>query len=266
MSLHLGIPTYTALVEDPRFGFVFEPASADEAGLPLVIVAHGSDRDVTGMVAAMRKGLGGRAVSILAPLFPSTIGGEDHSDGYKFLISCGIDYIALTRAMINNAPAPGGRFGPVYLYGFSGGAQFAERYALFHAAMLSGLVVASPGNVTLLDETVEWWPGLAGACAAIGLSPDLASLRGIPAAVVIGSKDRVAGLVARPPGSPHGSIYEGLAGNSRLERARSLYASFRNSGIEASHHEVEGAAHDLQPVTLKAAEVIARWIDAACKP
>lgn len=266
MSLHLGIPTYTPLVEDQRFGFAFSSASADQAGLPLVIVAHGSDRDVTGMVTAMREGLGDRGASILAPLFPSTIGGEDHSDGYKFLISGGIDYTALTKAMINNAPAPGGRFGSVYLYGFSGGAQFAERYALFHSAMLSGLVLASPGSVTLLDETVEWWPGLAGACAAIGISPDLASLRGIPAAIVIGSEDRVVGLVARPPGSPHGSIHEGLAGNSRLERARSLYASFRNSGIETSLHEVEGAAHNLQPVTLKAAEVIARWIDAADKP
>ncbi|MDR6817543.1 putative esterase [Neorhizobium sp. 2083] len=221
---------------------------------------------MTGMVAAMREGLGDREVSILAPLFPATLGGEDHSDGYKFLISGGIDYIALTKAMINNAAAPGGRFGPIYLYGFSGGAQFAERYALFHSATLSGLVLASPGSVTLLDDTVEWWPGLAGACAAIGLSPDLASLCGIPVAIVIGSEDRVAGLVARPPGSPHGSIHEGLAGNSRLERARSLYASFRNSGIEASFHEVEGVAHNLQPVTLKAAEMIAQWIDAAEEP
>lgn len=266
MSFHTRVPACTPLVEDPRFGFTFSPASADEARLPLVIVAHGSNRDVAGMVAAMREGLGDRDVSILAPLFPSTIDGEDHSDGYKFLISNGIDYIALTRAMIRAVDAPGGRFGPVYLYGFSGGAQFAERYALFEAGMLSGLVVASPGGVTLLDESVEWWPGLAGAGAAIGLEPDVAALREVPVAIIVGSEDGTSGLVARPPGSPHGSIHEGRAGDSRLARARSLHENFRNSGIATSLHELEGVAHELEPVTLKAAELIAQWIDASDKP
>ncbi|WP_117192000.1 alpha/beta hydrolase [Rhizobium terrae] len=270
MTFYSTSPIHAFIDGEPRFGFLFSPAPAfdgevvgsSSTGTPLVIVAHGSDRDATGMLDAMREGLAGRPVSILAPLFPSEIGGEDHSDGYKFLVSGGIDYVSVTKSMIAAASQMVGGFGSIYLFGFSGGAQFAHRYALFCASELSGLVVASPGNVTLLDETLEWWPGLDGASAVIGLSTDIASLRRLPVEIIIGSEDRAVGLVARPVGSPHGSLYEGVAGASRLERARNMSASFQSHGIQALLHEIEGVGHELRPVTLKAAALIARWIDA----
>lgn len=270
MTFHSTSPIHAFTDGEPRFGFLFSPAGApveegadpSAAKAPLVIVAHGSDRDAAGMLEAMREGLGGRAVSILAPLFASEIDGEDHSDGYKFLVSAGIDYISVTKSMIAAASRLGGGFGSVYLFGFSGGAQFAHRYALFCASELSGLVVASPGNVTLLDETLEWWPGLGGAAAAIGRATDIASLRKLPVGIIIGSEDRAGGLVARPAGAPHGSLYEGVAGASRLERAHSLSQSLRSHDIQTVLHEIEGVGHELRPVTLKAAELIARWIDA----
>lgn len=254
----------------PRFGFLFSPAEAPPDGdvdssvvkPPLVIVVHGSDRDAAGMLDAMREGLAGRRVAILAPLFAAEIDGEDHADGYKFLVSRGIDYISVMKSMIAAAPLLSGDFGRVYLFGFSGGAQFAHRYALFCASELSGVVVASPGNVTLLDETFEWWPGLCGAAAAIGRETDIQSLCRIPVEIIIGSQDRAAGLVQRPAGTPHGSPYEGLAGASRLERAHSLTKSFKSHGIRTALHEMDGVGHELRPVTFKAAALIAQWIDA----
>lgn len=270
MTLHSTKPLHAFTDGDPRFGFLFSPtdASSDDdvdskvTKPPLVIVAHGSDRDAAGMLDAMRQGLAGRSVAILAPLFAAEIDGEDHSDGYKFLVSAGIDYIAVTKSMIAAASLLSGGFGRVYLFGFSGGAQFAHRYALFCASELSGLVVASPGNVTLLDETYEWWPGLGGAAAAIGREIDIQSLCRIPVEIIIGSQDRAAGLVQRPAGTLHGSPYEGLAGASRLERARSLTRSLQSHGIRTALHEMDGVGHELRPVTLKAAALIAQWIDA----
>lgn len=270
MTVHSTTPIHAFTSDEPKFGFLFSPAESavDEqletkvGKAALVVVAHGSDRDAAGMLAAMREGLAGRLASILAPLFPCDVGGEDHADGYKFLVAGDINYVSVTKSMIAAAAQLTGGFGDIYLFGFSGGAQFAQRYALFCASELSGLVVASPGNVTLLDETLEWWPGLAGASKAVGLPTDLVSLRQLPVEIIIGSEDRAAGLVARPVGSPYGSIHESVAGASRLERAHSLSKSFQACDIPAPVHELQGVGHELRPITLKAAELIGRWIDA----
>lgn len=270
MTVHSTTPIHLLTNDDPQFGFLLSPARQADANrdetssatASLVIVAHGSDRDAAGMLDAMREGLGERPVSILAPLFPTEIGGEDHADGYKFLVSGDINYVSVTRSMIAAAAQMVGTFDNIYLFGFSGGAQFAHRYALFCSSELSGLVIASPGNVTLLDETLEWWPGLAGASEAVGLATDLASLDRLPVEIIIGSQDRAAGLLARPIGSKYGSLHEGVAGASRLERARSLSESLQKSGNPAPVHELPGVGHELRPITLKAAELIGRWIDA----
>lgn len=254
---------FQALPSDRRFSFVYSPAPSGTADRPLVIAIHGSDRDVVGMMACLRDGLGNREVSILAPLFPARLNDEDHSDGYKFLVSAGICYLALMQAMIASISAPGGRFGRRYMFGFSGGAQFAQRYGLFCAAELDGLVLAAPGGVTLLDEGVEWWPGLLGAEVAVARPLALPALRRLPVEIIIGDEDRNAGLVARAVGAPHGSAFENLAGNNRVDRARSLHASLTQAGVAAGYHELAGVAHALRPVTLKSADLIARWIDTA---
>tara|TARA_R110000751_G_scaffold23225_3_gene64597 strand:+ start:13567 stop:14391 length:825 start_codon:yes stop_codon:yes gene_type:complete len=252
---------YCPLQADPRFGFVFSPAPDKKGRNALVIAIHGSDRDVDGMIAALRDGFGDREIAILAPFFPNQIDNTDHADGYKFLVSGGIDYADVLDAMIAQSKALDGDFDTAYLYGFSGGAQFAERYGLFCAAHLCGLVIAAPGNVTLIDETLEWWPGLAGAKAQTDRAPDLKSLRQIPVAVMVGAQDCTRGLVARPLGTPHGSAFEAVAGDSRLARARTLHASFQNAGISSSLREIADVAHDLHPMTRNAADQIARWID-----
>ncbi|WP_083607704.1 hypothetical protein [Thalassospira sp. TSL5-1] len=253
---------YQSLQADPRFGFVFSQAPGATTCKTLVIAIHGSDRDVDGMIAALREGFGDRDIAILAPFFPYQIDNADHSDGYKFLVSAGFDYAAILESMIAECQNLQGDFDTAYLYGFSGGAQFAERYGLFCAANLSGLVIAAPGNVTLIDDTLEWWPGLDGAKAQTHRTPDLQSLRQIPVAIMVGAQDCNKGLVARPAGTPHGSAYEAVAGDSRLARAHTLHRSFQNAGISSSLREIADVAHDLRPMTLNAANQIAQWIDA----
>ncbi len=262
MSPTLPPSNYQSLQADPRFGFVFSNAAGKTACTTLVIAIHGSDRDVDGMIAALRDGFGDRDIAILAPFFPYQIDNTDHADGYKFLVSAGIDYAAILESMIAECQGLHGDFDTTYLYGFSGGAQFAERYGLFCAARLSGLVIAAPGNVTLIDETLEWWPGLAGVKAETRRAPDLQALRQIPVAIMVGAQDCNSGLVARPVGTPHGSAFEAVAGNSRLARARTLHRSFQNAGISSSLREIADIAHDLHPMTLNAADQIAQWIDA----
>ncbi|MGU3575545.1 alpha/beta hydrolase [Brucellaceae bacterium C25G] len=253
-------PEYHALQVDPRFGYAFLPAASVKQA-PLVIVTHGSDRDWKGIVEYMREGLGAHHASILAPFFPAQLDGEAHGDGYKFLYSQGIDYIALMQAMLNDAFETYGKPTAIYLLGFSGGAQFAQRYALFCGADLSGLVLAAPGGVTLLDETLEWWPGLQGAEDAVGYKPDLVSFKRLPVEIIIGDQDMSAGLVDRPAGVPHGTAFSGFAGATRIERARRLHVDLSVNEVRCGYHELSGVAHELKPTTLKAAELISHWID-----
>lgn len=235
-------PELHELNADPRFSYAFEPAAGGVAQAPLIIVAHGSNRDWCAIMQHMRDGLGLRHASILAPLFPALIDGAAHGDGYKFLLSQGIDYIALMRAMLKQALQQHGQPSACYLLGFSGGAQFAQRYALFCAAELDGLVLAAPGGVTLPDETIEWWPGLQGAESAVGHSLDLAAFKKLPVEIIIGDQDLNAGLVDRPAGVAHGSAFAGLAGATRVERARRLHGDLNACGMHCGYHELGGVS------------------------
>lgn len=231
---------------------------ATEPGAPLLLAAHGSDRDIAGLDAGLR--LDGQ-VSLLAPLFPARIDGQDTGDDYKFLTGGGVDYLALTDAILADALS---RLATppraIWLFGFSGGAQFAQRYALFRASRLSGLIVAAPGGVTLLRADVDWWPGLRGAEAAVGAAPDLAGLARLPTAVIVGGEDRVAGVVNRGPGTKFGAAQADLAGLTRIDRARALHADLAAHGTPVSYTELPGVGHKLAPCAEAAAQILQGWL------
>lgn len=79
---------------------------------------------------------------------------------------------------------------PIHLFGFSGGGQFAHRYAIVHPARVACVVVGAAGWYTFPDQGVRYPRGLgepAGGALQIA-TPDF--LR-IPMAVVVGSEDTV---------------------------------------------------------------------------
>ena len=125
------------------------------ASRPLLLAVHGSDRDYRGTLAAFASLADRRDVSILAPLFPAGAVNAGVDGGYKFLREAGADYILLLDAMLA-AFSKVASFDAqqLYLFGFSGGGQFALRYGLVAASQLAGLIIAAPGNVTLLDDAL----------------------------------------------------------------------------------------------------------------
>lgn len=228
------------------------------AAAPLLIAAHGSDRDIRGLLDGL--GLSG-GVSVLAPLFPAEIDGENTGDDYKFLTGGGADYLTVMDQILAEAltrlPAVPRQ---IWLFGFSGGAQFAQRYALFRAGQLDGLILAAPGGVTLLRNDVDWWPGLYGAAQAVGLEPDLEALRTLPTAILIGAEDCTPGMVSRAVGTKFGAAEAGLAGATRIDKARALHQSLTAHGAPASYTEISGVGHSLAPCTEAAAEILRDWL------
>ena len=171
----------TILDADPRFRFAWHRPPSGGVGRPLLVAVHGSDRDYRGTLAAFASLADRRDVSILAPFFPAGAVNAGVDGGYKFLREPGADYISLCDAMLaafsEIAPFDARR---LFLFGFSGGAQFALRYALVEASRLAGLIVAAPGNVTLLDDALPWWAGTGGIDRALGRPLDRSALRDLP--------------------------------------------------------------------------------------
>lgn len=243
----------------PQGGWRYVLRPARRPGAPLLIAAHGSDRDLRGLLHGLD--LGGE-VSLLLPYFPERVDGEDVADDYKFLRGGSADYLALMDAILGDALRHLGQAPrALWLFGFSGGAQFAQRYALVRAGRLDGLILAAPGGVTLLREDVAWWPGLKGAEAALGAAPDLAGLARLPTAILIGAEDRAAGLVSRAPGTRFGSADADLAGRTRQDKARSLRADLAAHGTPVTYTEISGVGHKLAPCAGAAAQILRGWLD-----
>ena len=88
----------TCQLTDSPWRYAFQVAEAPDA--PLVIAAHGSDRDIRGLLDGVA--LEGQ-VSVLAPLFPAEIDGENTGDDYKFLTGGGADYLVLMDRILADA-------------------------------------------------------------------------------------------------------------------------------------------------------------------
>lgn len=247
---------------DPRFGFSWLAGNL-KPDAPLLVAVHGSERDHLATRDAFAELAASHGLNVLAPLFPKGVAEPGYDDGYKFLVEDDIDYIDLLDAMVSQFYAmTGARPARFFLFGFSGGAQFAQRYAVFKARQLRGLILAAPGAVTLLDSSLEWWPGLAHAERAIGRQPDLEALKQIPVSVTVGRQDLSAGLVRRDPATRNGSLHADAAGDTRLERAQRMHQSLAALGGSSQLIEIPDTDHKLLPNAQAASTTIARWLDA----
>ena len=169
--------------------------------------------------------------------------------GYKFLREPGADYVALLEAMLatfsETAPFDARR---LFLFGFSGGGQFALRYALVEASRLAGLIVAAPGNVTLLDDALPWWAGTGGIDRALGRPLDRNGLRDLQVHLIVGADDLTDGVVERGPDDPYYSPHAGLAGPTRKARIAALQRSLEAAGIWTTLEVLDGVAHNFEPI------------------
>lgn len=215
-----GRTPWIAAAADPRFAYrlVVPPdVRDDEAPLALWVFVHGTDRapelylDRLAALAAER-----RAV-VMTPLFPAGTSGPDDFYNYQQLVSGGVRYDDVLLGMVEEVAhrwgADGDRF---FLHGFSGGGQFANRFALRHPGRLAAVSIGAPGVVVLPDSATPA-PGL------------------VPVQVVVGSLDDDPTAVAAPGAGPR---------EGRLTRARRLAAALDTHGWPVRLDVVEGAGHD----------------------
>ncbi len=221
---HRGRVPFTACQADPRFSYcLYVPDRHlnqvwQEA--PLVVVVHGSSRTAEGFRDAFIEFAEAQGCVVLAPLFPRGAVAGDQPDGYKLQSLCGYRYDQILLSMVAEVAGQFRTERDFYLYGFSGGAQFAHRFAYFHPGRLKGVAIHAPGQVSL--------PG------SLNSALDLAALKQVSIQMVIGGEDT----------DPVAAIEEHPPGGSRKDLLLRLHQSWRRLGIAAELEEMPGVAHD----------------------
>jgi dienelactone hydrolase len=120
----------------------------------------------------------------------------------------------------------------VYLFGFSGGAQFAHRYAMAHPGRVARAVVAAAGWYTFPDTTQRFPYGIRPVRTLEGVLLDPEQFLRVPIEVLIGSEDTTMHNVR----STERTVAQ--QGTTRIDRARNWVSAMRKAA----------AAHSLEPL------------------
>jgi pimeloyl-ACP methyl ester carboxylesterase len=111
------------------------------------------------------------------------------------------------------------------LFGFSGGAQFAHRFAMLYPARVRSVVAVSAGWYLMPDADLAWPYGL-GEGAPVPI--DRPATFGVPMTVVVGDNDlRIDGSVRQTP------LINMMQGETRLRRAKRWAKAMRKAANEA---------------------------------
>jgi predicted esterase len=136
----------------------------------------------------------------------------------------------------------------VVLYGFSRGAQTAERFAMMYPDRVRGAVLMSAGTYTLpLRETsvdgraqrLNYPFGIADVQRRYGRDVDVGALRNVPFWIGVGSEDNDPNAVP--------TQWSPYLGNTRVERAQRLAATLRDLQVSVQETEFPGLGHDISP-------------------
>jgi poly(3-hydroxybutyrate) depolymerase len=241
-----------ALAADPRFSYcLYVPREHNSDGppRPLVVAVHGTRRQAETLRDAFADFAEQHNCVVLVPLFPAALTGPNDLDSYKLLTPAptGIRADETLLAMVDEVTArwhvDGDRF---HLHGFSGGGQFAHRFAYLHPGRLASLSVGAPGRVTLLDPALPWWRGTADMRQLFGTATDMTALTGLPIQLVIGEHDMTTKDLAPDTNAVTGQGAGADAGgvSNRTDSIHALHANWRSHGIHARLDTVAGAGHN----------------------
>lgn len=160
------------------------------------------------------------------PALPCRAGGAGELHSFKFLEYRGTRF---DLELLHIVDEVGERFNTetdrFLLHGYSGGGQFAHRFAYAHPDKLAGISIGAPGRITQLDDSLPWWLGTGGFQERFGIEIDLEALRAVPVQMVVGAED-IETWEINNAGGPNWMDGAEMTGSTRVERLETLRASF----------------------------------------
>ena len=194
-----------------------------------VVAVHGISRGAREQVSELMRAAQAHRAMVVAPLFD-----QDRFGDYQRLGRRGIGERAdraLQRVLADVETAVATALTPFSVFGYSGGGQFAHRYALAHPAHVRRAVIAAAGWFTLPDESQPFPKGTGPTSRLADLQFDLDGLLRIPTLVVASRND-----TNRDPALRRRKQLDKSQGRNRLERAqrwvRAMRRAARARGIE----------------------------------
>ncbi len=236
--------SFIAYGADPRFSYcLYVPDEIRQ----ICVYVHGTYRDAAEFRDQLSDFAVGNQALLVCPLFPAGLIDPLDVENYKLLLYRGIRFDRILLGMVDEiSQRYAVSFKRFMLGGFSGGAQFAHRFAYFYAERLSALSLAAPGRVTLLDESLNWWSGIGDAERLFGRAIDIPALRALPIQLLIGENDDDDITIKKGdrwwvPGANR-------AGVNRRERLDSLHRQYQQIGCDAQLEVIANCGHDWQPL------------------
>ncbi len=197
--------------------YLLRPAKLCPDAEPLVLI-HGISRNAPELVVRFAERANQLGVPLIAPLFRRESFGQyqqviDPRGGQR-------SDLALLDILNDVSRRFGIATGRIALFGFSGGAQFAHRFALLHAKRVRACVPVSAGWYTMPDPELAWPLGLAQSPIPIDRGAPT-----IPFHVIVGQRERDDDDALR-----RNPQLDALQGENRRARARNWHCALRQAG------------------------------------
>ncbi|HEY7690131.1 MAG TPA: PHB depolymerase family esterase [Dongiaceae bacterium] len=198
-------------LDDRHNYFVYAPRGL-RPDSPLLVSVHGISRNARDHVEAFTRMADRYDAMILAPVFTDYRYGDYQRLGRRGRGSRAD--LALQRLASHVIFEWGLASAKFYLYGHSGGAQFAHRYAMAYPQDVAAVGVSAAGWYTLPDPDLPYPYGIGPTSDSYGLTLDPAEFLQVPACVFVGEDDR-----SRDGAFNRSDKLDSSQGRNRIERA-----------------------------------------------
>lgn len=236
------------LSEPSQEYLVYVPSSGGENAAIFVSV-HGASRNADEHARLLSAYCEMYGVVLIAPIFSA----EQHPD-FQRMGRAGRGKradMALNMIVAEVASMTGASAEKFFLFGFSGGAQFAHRYLMANPHRVSKAVVAAAGWYTFPEPTRRYPYGTRMSKKLPGVRFDAEEYLSVPVTVMIGAKDDGQSGVRRS------TRLDRDQGTNRIERARRWVEAMKESAkahhleSRVSYEEVENTDHSFSRSVLR---------------
>ena len=245
-GLKPGVITFCHLDGDARKGYyLYRPLTCSNQNT-LFVTIHGISRNAYEHVQSFIPYAEQHGMIIVAPLFSKIVFSRYQKMGQT-------ETEQRTDKYFNAIIAQAGRLAGIsadkfYLFGYSGGAQFAHRYMMAYPERVVSIAIGAAGWYTFPDPDLTYPAGIKQAPSWQDLIFQPENFLKIPTLVLVGEKD-----IERDKALRKSRKIDQFQGLNRLERGRAwidaLNDRSRQLGIISSHHhfiQLPGSDHSFR--------------------
>ncbi|MDV6340268.1 hypothetical protein R2103_00590 [Nitrosomonas sp. Is24] len=190
--------------------FLYVPRQGGN-GAKIFITVHGISRNVRQHAKEFAAYAEKYGVVMIAPYFPA-----DRFPDYQRLGRKGNRAdIVLNAIVAEVAQLTGASSDKLYLFGYSGGAQFVHRYMFAYPERVARIVLGAPGWYTLPDASLKFPIGIQPVLSIPQVQFNSTRFLNIPVCVLVGEKDN-----RRDAELNKSTTIDRLQGKTRIERGR----------------------------------------------